>query len=318
MLLGLDVGGTKVAVRVQGDGAATEHTMRWPARGTVHDDLDALGRWLRAVLAGRLTPTAVGVAMPATCDPAGTVLTWPGRSSWTGLDLPAALRGLLGEIPVAWADDGDLAALAEASHAGQREVVYLGVGTGVGGGIIRDGLVWPGAGRRSCELGHLVVEMSGPRCDCGRRGCLQALASGPATLRRAAGLRGTAVDPDDFADGLASGAAWATVALNRTVEALAAGVVGISELAHPDVVLIGGGFGAGVADLPSRVADAADALRRPAGPPLDVRPAGLGARSSLIGAVLLAASSGTAEVAATRRPAHRATGVDLRLPKNSR
>lgn len=292
MLLGIDVGGTKVAVRTERHGTVAEHIMTWPAEGSARDDLEVLGHWLGVALTGQPAPTAVGMAMPATCDATGTVVTWPGRPSWTGLDLRAALRALFGRIPVAWADDGDLAALAEAGHAGLRDVVYVGVGTGVGGGIVRDGRVWPGPERGSCELGHLVVDMSGPCCDCGRHGCLQALASGPATLRRATGLRGRVVTPADLTAGLASGAGWAEGALVPTVAALAAAVVGVSELAHPDVVLIGGGFGAGIADLPARVAGAAGSLRRRGGRVLDIRPAALGARSSLVGAVLLARTGG--------------------------
>jgi kanosamine 6-kinase len=308
VLLGVDVGGTKVAIRLEHagtehagtehagvgpdgadpDSAVAEHTMTWPAGATVREDLAAFGRWLRARLAKQPAPTAVGVAMPATCDAGGTVVAWPGRPSWIGLNLRAALGTLFGEIASAWADDGDLAALAEADHAGCREVVYVGVGTGVGGGIIRDGRVWPGPDRGSCELGHLIVDMSGPRCDCGRHGCLQSLASAPATLRRAADLRGREVTPADFAAGVAGGAAWAEAALTPSVAALAAAVVGVSELAHPDVVLIGGGFGAGIPGLAQRIARAAEPLRRRGRPPLDIRRAALGPRSSLVGAVLLA------------------------------
>jgi kanosamine 6-kinase len=291
VLLGVDVGGTKVAVRLERDGRSAEHAMTWPAACGVRDDLAALRRWLDEVLAGQPAPRAVGVAMPATCDAAGTVVTWPGRPAWVGLPLAAALRTVLGDVPIAWADDGDLAALAEAEHAGRREVLYLGIGTGVGGGIVRDGRIWPGPERGSCELGHLVVDLSGPRCDCGRRGCVQALASGPATLRLAAELRGAPVTPADLAAGVAGGAGWAGRAVDRGVAALAAAVVGVGELAHPDLVLIGGGFGAGLAGLPERVAAAAESLRRPGGRVLDVRPAALGARSSLAGAVLLARQS---------------------------
>src|SRR5207302_5728736 len=117
--LGIDVGGTKVALRAEGDqGSAVEQIFRWPEAGDVRGDLAVLAEGVTALLAGWPEPVgAVGVALPATCDAAGTVTVWPGRPSWVGLDLATALGELFPGVPVGWADDGDLAALAEADAA---------------------------------------------------------------------------------------------------------------------------------------------------------------------------------------------------------
>lgn len=208
-VLGVDIGGTKVALRAERRASAPgidpgpyeqlgaaasrayERTLTWPAGGGAEADMAALAGAvdaLRAESGWRLA--AVGVAMPGTTDPTGRVTVWPGRPSWAGLRLDKALRRLFPGSRTAWADDGDLAALAEARHVGADDVVYLGVGTGVGGGVVLGGRPLPGAGRGSPEVGHMVVAVDGPRCDCGRHGCLQAIASGPATLRRAAAGRG--------------------------------------------------------------------------------------------------------------------------------
>lgn len=233
--------------------------------------------------------TGVGVAVPATLDARGRVVAWPTRPSWVGLDLAGVLRGLFPAALVHCADDGDLAALAEADAAGCEDLVYVGVGTGIGGGIVLGGRSVPGARRGSCELGHLIVNQGGALCDCGRRGCVQAEASGPATLRRAAAERGAGVGFEDLRAAYADGTPWAVSAVAHSCAALAAALVGVAELVRPAAMVVGGGFAAGIPGLVQEVARRADALARPGHPVAPVRPAQLGGRSSLHGAVLAAA-----------------------------
>ncbi|MGV9271177.1 ROK family protein [Kitasatospora sp. NPDC003701] len=288
--LGIDVGGTKVALRTESaTGPAEETAFAWgPRRGADHD-LARLAECVGTLTARTGEPfRAVGVAMPATVGPDERVTAWPSRPEWTGLPLGPALRALFPGAAVAWADDGDLAALAEAAAADCADLLYLGVGTGIGGGLVLGGRLCPGPDRGSFELGHLVVELDGPPCVCGRRGCLQATASGPATLARAADLRGSPVDFDDLRAGLRDRQPWAVTALDRTGHALAAAAVGVAELLHPRLAVLGGGFAAGIPELLDRVADHLAALARTGGPRLPVAPARLGGLSSLRGAVLLA------------------------------
>ncbi|MFD7500052.1 ROK family protein [Streptomyces sp. NPDC059850] len=289
--LGIDVGGTKVALRLEHhDASIAESAFRWPATGEARHDLELLAHHVTELAAGhpeRLT--GVGVAMPATLDATGTVTAWPGRPAWAGLDLRGALSALFGDdTEVGCADDGDLAALAEAHEAGCPDLLYLGVGTGVGGGIVLNGAPLPGMGRGSCEIGHMVVDRDGPPCDCGRAGCVQAAASGPATLRRAARRRGGEVTFDGLRDAVRRGDPWAVTVLRESGAALAAAVTGVSELLSPSLVLIGGGFAAAMPELVTVVAERTAALERPGHPLPPVRAAALGGLSSLHGAVLLA------------------------------
>lgn len=280
--LGIDVGGTKVALRVEDVTAHREHTFRW-APGTADDDIAALTAAVCELRAAWPRPvTSVGVALPATLDREGRVTAWPSRPSWTGLDLTAKLAAVFPEAEVACADDGDLAALAEADHLGCHDLLYLGVGTGIGGGIVLDGRPVPGLERGSCEIGHLVVDRTGPRCACGRRGCVQAVASGPATLSRAG------VDFDALRAGWLARAPHAVRAIDESCAAIAAAVVSVAELVHPRTTVVGGGFADSLPGLPAAIADHVAALARPGHPPVPVRAAGLGASSSLYGAVLLA------------------------------
>jgi kanosamine 6-kinase len=287
-VLGVDVGGTKVALRAEAAGRpAYERTFAWPAGGgDPADDLAALDAQVAALRATWGPVGAVGVAMPAITDPDGTVLTWPGRPSWTGLDLTGALRLLFPDSPTAYADDGDLAALAEARHAGHDDLVYLGVGTGVGGGVVLAGRPVPvGA---SAEVGHMVVDLHGERCDCGRTGCLQAVAAGPATLRRAARERGGEVSFDQLRDGLGDQQPWAVDAVHASCAALAAAVVSLGELLAVPVAVVGGGFADGLPGFVPLVADLARRAGRPGRPAPTVRAAALGGLSSLHGALWLA------------------------------
>ncbi|MCX4390223.1 ROK family protein [Micromonospora peucetia] len=288
-VLGVDVGGTKVALRAEAGGRpAYDRIFRWPRGADPAADLAALAAEVDRLRDEWGPVGAVGVAMPATTDPAGTVTTWPGRPGWAGLDFAGALRRIFPDAVTAVADDGDLAALAEARHAGRDDVVYLGVGTGIGGGVVLAGRSVPG--RSSAEVGHMVVALDGEPCDCGRRGCLQSIASGPATLRRAGAGRGAEVSFDDLRAGLDGGLPWAVAAVDASCRALAAAVVSLGELLDPTLVVVGGGFAAGLPGFVPLVAERARSAGRPGRPAPPVRAAALGALSSLHGAVELARS----------------------------
>lgn len=292
--LGIDVGGTKVALRVEGSGQKTyETSFRWnSARNSrsqgaadlamLADEVSELRRYWREPI------QAVGVAMPARLDGSGRVLAWPGRPGWVGVELGTSLRTLFPDTEVRCADDGELAALAEAREVGCTDLFYLGVGTGIGGGIVSGGRSLRGRTSRSCEIGHVVVDRGGTGCDCGRRGCLQAVASGPATLRRAAELRGADVTFTELRHAVLAGRPWAVSAVADSAAALAAAVISVDELLHPALVLIGGGFAAQLPGLVETVSAEVVRLARPGSPPPPVQPAALGGLSSLRGAVLAA------------------------------
>ncbi|WP_051735617.1 ROK family protein [Streptomyces sp. NRRL B-3229] len=293
--LGIDIGGTKVAARVEG--ADTEPhltTFRWTPAADAHEDMAALAECLAGVRRRWPGPiAAAGVALPATLGPDGRVTAWPNRPSWAGLDLAAELRRMLPGGTVSVADDGDLAALAEARAADLADVLYVGVGTGIGGGSVLGGELCPGPTRGSFELGHLVIERFGAPCDCGRRGCVQARASGPAVLRRAAELRDAPVTYAELCEGWRQRVSWAVVAVDEGCAALATAVVSATELLHPAAVVVGGGFAAGLSGFTALVARHAGQLSRPGHPAPVHREALLGGLSSLHGAVQLARGAAT-------------------------
>ncbi len=299
--LGIDLGGTKVAFlwRTQAQGPARAQDAQdpqppvrylWPRAGDLDADIGALRTWCGAARDRCPGPIgSVGAAMPATLDARGRVVAWPSRPHWVGFGVVEFLEREFAGAVVRWADDANLAALAEANHSGLGDLGYIGVGTGVGGGLVLDGQIRP-ALASGCEIGHVIIDLDGPACRCGRQGCVQAIASGPATLRRAGHYRGgqDAVSAAELSDGFDRRDSWAVSALTESARALAAVVVNLGELLGVERVRIGGGFGASVACLIPAVAGEAARLGRPGHPQPGIEAAVLGADSSLHGALLLA------------------------------
>ncbi|MEU6021905.1 ROK family protein [Micromonospora sp. NPDC047134] len=281
VLLAVDIGGTKVAAR---SSAATESavvTRTWPAKSDREADLDLVfevaGQALRA--AGAERPQVAVVAFPGSLNPAGRVQRWPVRPDWAGLDLLDVLTDRWDCRPQVH-DDALLAGYAEATTlaaSGTRPdgLLYLGLGTGVGGAYTP---VRPGPpdrplcpeDLRAHELGHVVVHPdSDRRCDCGRPGCLQAYASGRAVHRRSAEVGRSA-------------------ALAEAADACALAVANSAELQPVHSVVLGGGLAAASAELPELLAGQIRRRMRAGTPVPRVRPAAHGAGSSLEGARLTA------------------------------
>ena len=186
MVLGVDVGGTKVAVAAV-EGVTASHAAEHPTV-TVSTDalLDGVEHAVRQVMGKAGEPEAIGVGVPSQIDfETGTVET--------SVNIPlegVALREELGNrfgVPEFVDNDGNCAALAEEQIVGARHLVMLTLGTGVGGGIVTDGLTFRGAHGLGAELGHMTINPDGPACpgNCPNHGCLEAYCSGQALERDA-------------------------------------------------------------------------------------------------------------------------------------
>src|SRR5919201_1957848 len=199
-IIGLDVGGTKIlGVRTDEHGRVLDRVRRPTGAGEGEEAvMDRIAETIR-----ELTPPegvdGIGVGMPGPLDPvAGVIYEPPNLPGWDRVPFFELLDRRLSEpegVPVALVKDTNAAALAEYRFgAGHREregrpirhLVYLSIGTGVGGGVIVDGKLLIGSSGIAGELGHIIIDLHGPRCSCGNIGCLEAMAAGPALAREAA------------------------------------------------------------------------------------------------------------------------------------
>lgn len=284
-ILALDLGATKVAGVLDPSPRPAPSTLEWGPSADAAEELSALIDFARRIAETAERVAAVGVAAAPNVDDAGRVVRWPMRPHWEGVELGAALTDALGAGAV-FRDDGAAGALAEADALGIGDVLYIGIGTGVAGGVVRGGraqLEGPGV-----EIGHDKVDGSGPECACGRRGCLQAIASGRSILCAAAAGAGTDVDAATLHEAAIRGEGWAVEPLKLAGVAIARAAARVSELLGLGTVVVGGGFAHACPALFQEVDAALGATARDLPNTPVLRAAAHGDRSSLEGARLLA------------------------------
>lgn len=186
----VDIGGTKIAVGLVEAGGrllARGETPTQPGAGFEAAMLRVAGLFESFGVGGRTALAGIGIGCTGPVDPfSGCIGAVEFLAGWQGCSPSAWLGARLG-VPAVLENDADAAALAE--HAcgagrGLDSLVSLTVGTGIGAGIIAGGRLFRGAGGAHPEVGHHVLDASGPRCYCGARGCWEVLASGPAIAAR--------------------------------------------------------------------------------------------------------------------------------------
>ncbi len=186
MIAGIDIGGTKIAVGLVDDNGTVLARVETPtaACAAYPDGLQHMTQMLReAAQLADVSLTGIGIGSTGWVYPFtgefGDVDFLPG---WKGCNPVKDLQREFG-VTAALENDGDASALGEAGWGagqGKSRLIYVTVGTGIGGGIILDGHLYRGADRAHPEVGHHVIDASGPPCTCGFRGCWEALATGPA------------------------------------------------------------------------------------------------------------------------------------------
>lgn len=313
LVIGIDLGGTKISAAVADERGQVLGRGRAETRASEGPE-GALGRMIAAVAeaaaAAGVDPrqaTAIGVGSPGPLDLARGLILGSPNLGWHDFPLRDRLAAHFG-LPVALDNDckaGGLGELRFGAGQGARHLIYVGVGTGIGGAVILDGRLWYGATGNAAELGHTVVDLDGPPCGCGARGCVEAIASGSALARlgRAAARAGRAPgllalaggDPDRIDGGTVAAAARAgdpeaRAIWDRAIRALGAALATFVNAFSPEVVVLGGGVAEknGPAYV-AAVAEAAGHLALRANwAPVRVVPAALGGDSALLGAVALA------------------------------
>lgn len=315
--IGVDVGGTKV-LAVAVDPAAphriiAEHRIPTPV-GDPSKILDAIAVAARSVdddlVAAGLTAAWIGAGIPGLVDTEGRLRAAPNLQGLVGVQIPVGLRDML-PLPVVVGNDATCALWAEVvagAGAGSRDAILVTLGTGIGGGLVSNGVLRQGVHGFAGEPGHMVVDPGGPECPCGRRGCWERFASGsglamlarravvahraPAILDLAGGVLDD-VEGEHVTAAARAGDAGAKAVLDEFAWWLALGIANLVNVLDPELVLIAGGL-ADESDLflpraheeLDRMAMGASARTRTR---LEV--ATLGSRAGAIGAALVAAGA---------------------------
>ena len=286
VVIGLDVGGTKIRSGLvdRAGNVLEEREVRSP--GTSEDEvLAALDDAVEELLSDRVA--AIGYGIPANIERGSGRVLWATNLPLTDVDLRGRSQDRFG-LPVGIENDASAAALAEwqlGAGMGTANLLMLTLGTGVGGGIVVDGRLFRGW----AELGHLVVQEGGRECICGGRGHLEVLASGSAADVAARELLGDDADAQALVTRAQAGDEGARSALARIGGTLGAAIGSLANVFDPELVVVGGGFGAAAGALvlePARETARREAIY-PANEKLDVVPAELGEDAGLVGAGLV-------------------------------
>ena len=309
--VGVDVGGTKIAAGVVTPEGKILDEVRYPTPHSPETLVETIARAISEVGDG---PRVGGVclAVPGLIlAQANKVVFSANLRAVEGIPLKDELEPRIG-MPLTIENDGNAAAWGEFRFGVGSEadhLVFVALGTGIGGGVITQGILMRGAQGSGGELGHVTIHATGPRCACGNHGCLEALASGTAIGRRA---RELAVEHPDSALGrLAArrqilgedvtelareGDGVALSVLDEAGRWLGVGLAGFVNIFNPEVVAVGGGvMEAGELVLEAARKEVILRARPPSRDLADVKVATLGSRSGVLGAAALARDESSGE-----------------------
>ncbi len=316
---GIDIGGTKVLGLALDPAHAVVAEVRVPTPSGQHE---IVGSHVAAAVAqvvaaldqelGTSAAVPVGVGAPGMVDRAGRLCFAPNLPQAQGVDWTELIGERLPGRAVVIENDANLAVLSEhrlGAARGYRDVVMVTLGTGIGGGIVIDGRVQVGSAGFAGEIGHMVVDPTGPPCPCGRRGCWERFASGAGlgVLAREAALAGrlgevvrvAGGDPESVrGEDVSSAASAGDPAARRVIEEVGwwvgFGLANLAAVLDPECFVLGGG----VVQAGDLLLDAARATfarlveggeRRPHAV---IVPATFGERAGAVGAALAAGQGG--------------------------
>jgi glucokinase len=307
--IGIDLGGTKIAFALVNRQGQVKQELIEPTRPEqgVIPVIDRIAASILSLI-GQADGPVLGIGVGAagmTDSKTGTILL-ASNLKWKNVPLH---RLIYERIGAEWAGklwiekDTNTAVLGEMFYGtgqGSRHLLYVTVGTGIGGGMVLDGKLYHGASEGASDIGHLVLERDGPVCGCGKQGCLEALASGPALARMAhaalqndqpsslAELEPERITAREVVAAAQEGDILAISLVHQAGEWIGIGLALYVDINNPERIIIGGGV-ASAGELlldPIRKAIEKYALTNNA-QTVQVLPAGLGINSGVVGAASL-------------------------------
>ena len=264
-VLAIDLGGTKILTAIipdNGQVMARERCTTMAHEGpqaVIGRLLSAVGRVisLSGIEPSRLDSIAIAAAGAIDSD-RGVVTVSPNLPGWRDVPLGDIIQDRY-QVKTFLVNDASAAALGEHRFGvgrGTQNLVLLTVGTGIGGGIIIGGELYTGSNGSAGEIGHMTIDVNGPRCACGHAGCLEVLASGTAMARDAVGrigrgeksalieaVRGKIEDitAEKIAVVARGGDLLASGVIHRAGVYLGIGMVNLANIVNPDMIVVGGG-----------------------------------------------------------------------------
>jgi glucokinase len=264
-VVAIDLGGTKIALGVVSRQYQVLARAHYPTPASAGVD-SVIQRIISAV--EQITASAnmtssqlcgISIAAAGAIDSRRGIITLsPNLSGWRDIPLGSIIEDRLG-IRTWLLNDANAAALGEhhlGAGRGVGSLIYLAIGTGIGGAIIIDGKLYTGACGGAGEIGHMTIDTNGPRCDCGNIGCLEQLAAGKAIAREAkerlgSGERSTLTEAvagkvenitaKEVAVAAQKGDPLAGEVINNAATYLGIGMVNLVNIFNPEMIVIGGG-----------------------------------------------------------------------------
>ncbi len=302
--VGVDVGGTKIAAGVVTPEGEVLNEVRYPTAGDPERLIRSIARSIKEVMEGHEVG-GVCLAVPGLIlAQENKVVFSPNLHAIEDIPLKDELGPELG-LPLTIENDASSAAWGEFRFGAGSEVehlVFITLGTGIGGGVISHGVLLRGAQGAGGELGHVTIQADGPLCSCGNHGCLEALASGTAVGRRAREVAsdrpGSALGRlaterkvlgEDVTRLAREGDEAAIMVLEETGRWLGVGISGFVNVFNPEMVAVGGGASAaGEFILGPARKETYNRARSPSRDLAEIRQATLGPESGVLGAAALA------------------------------
>lgn len=255
--IGIDIGGTNIKIasvsptgEVLARGIVETHASEGPAPAfkRIHDAARSL--------AGTRAISGVGIGCAGLIDQSrGILRESPNLPAWRGLQLMKLARAHF-RLPIVLENDANAAAFGESFARGTRgrDLVFITLGTGVGGGIVTEGRLVRGVSGFGGEIGHMTVDPKGPECKCGSRGCLEAYAGSYGIVRaardaararswkRAHRLTRPGIEARDVLDAARRGDAVGRAAAREAGEHLGIALASILNILNPSAIVFGGGI----------------------------------------------------------------------------
>lgn len=313
LILGIDLGGSKILAAVVRSGGEVLSSDESTTRATEGQDtvIQSIVESARSAMKQASCTiseiSAIGIGAPGISNPeAGILFTSPNLPGWRNVLLRDIIQNKL-DKKAFLINDANAAALGElyfGAARGTHNFIYITLSTGIGGGIVIDGKIYTGAIGTAGEIGHMTIDDNGPLCNCGNKGCWEALASGTALAREAKQrikegaktsiLKYTEGDLEKVTAQIIHSAAeqgdkLARDLIARTGYYVGVGVANLINIFNPELIVIGGGL-SNIGDMLLKPAFkvAAERSYREAFQAVRLVSAGLGRNSGVLGAAAFA------------------------------